>query len=147
MRRPEKPGARDTALEVLLQIDRANAWSDGSLKRTIAKNALDSRDAALATRLAYGVIQNRLMLDYYIGVWCSQRPGHLEPLILNILRMGGYQILFMDKIPHHAAVSEAVDMTRRWHRRRVLTECWTCAPRRGASPSRWPWPWGIRATF
>ena len=96
MRRPEKPGARDTALEVLLQIDRANAWSDGSLKRTIAKNGLDSRDAALATRLAYGVIQNRLLLDYYIGVWCSQRPGHLEPLILNILRMGGYQILFMD---------------------------------------------------
>ena len=116
MRRPEKPGARDTALEVLLQIDRANAWSDGSLKRTIAKNGLDSRDAALATRLAYGVIQNRLLLDYYIGVWCSQRPGHLEPLILNILRMGGYQILFMDKIPHHAAVSEAVDMTRRWGR-------------------------------
>ena len=78
MRRPEKPGARDTALEVLLQIDRANAWSDGSLKRTIAKNGLDSRDAALATRLAYGVIQNRLLLDYYIGVWCSQRPGHRE---------------------------------------------------------------------
>ncbi|MBQ7466148.1 MAG: 16S rRNA (cytosine(967)-C(5))-methyltransferase RsmB, partial [Oscillospiraceae bacterium] len=116
MRRPEKPGARDTALEVLLQIDRANAWSDGSLKRTIAKNGLDSRDAALATRLAYGVIQNRLLLDYYIGVWCAQRPGHLEPLILNILRMGGYQILFMDKIPHHAAVSEAVEMTRRWGR-------------------------------
>lgn len=116
MKRPANPNARDTALEVLLQIAGANAWSDGSLKRTIAKNGLDSRDAALATRLSYGVVQNRMLLDYYIGVWCSQKPNRLEPLILNILRIGAYQILFMDKIPHHAAVSEAVEMTRRWGR-------------------------------
>ena len=105
--------ARDTALEVLLQISGANAWSDGSLKRTIAKNGLDSRDAALASRIAYGVVQNRMLLDYYIGCYCSQRPGHLEPVILNILRIGGYQILFMDKIPHRAAVNEAVEMVKR----------------------------------
>ena len=48
--------ARDTALEVLMQIERANAWSDSSLKRTIAKNGLEGREAALATRLAYGVV-------------------------------------------------------------------------------------------
>lgn len=111
--------ARDTALEVLMQISSANAWSDGSLKRTIARNGLDSRDAALATRLAYGVIQNRLLLDYYIGCFCTQRPGHLEAVILNILRIGGYQILFMDKIPQHAAVHEAVEMVKRWGRPRA----------------------------
>ena len=48
-----KMTARDTALEVLMQVERANAWSDGSLKRTIAKNGLEGREAALATRLAY----------------------------------------------------------------------------------------------
>ena len=111
-----KPDARETALEVLMQVDSANAWSDGGLKRTIAKNKLDSRDAALATRLCYGVIQNRMLLDYYIGCWCSQKPNRLEPVILNILRIGGYQILFMDKIPHRAAVNEAVEMTKRWGR-------------------------------
>lgn len=95
-----------------MQISAANAWSDGSLKRTIAKNKLDSRDAALATRLAYGVIQNRILLDYYIGCYCTQRPNHLEPVILNILRIGAYQILFMDKIPHRAAVNEAVEMVK-----------------------------------
>lgn len=110
------PNARDTALEVLLQVAKANAWSDGSLKRTIAKNKLDSRDASLATRLCYGVIQNRMLLDYYIDVWCSQRADHLEPVVLNILRLGGYQILFMDKIPHSAAVNEAVEMVKRWGR-------------------------------
>ena len=76
-----KPDARETALEVLMQVDSANAWSDGGLKRTIAKNKLDSRDAALATRLCYGVIQNRMLLDYYIGCWCSQRPERLESVI------------------------------------------------------------------
>jgi len=113
------PNARDTALEVLMQVAKANAWSDGSLKRTIAKNGLDSRDAALATRISYGVIQNKMLLDYYIDVWCSQRADHLEPVILNILRIGAYQILFMDKIPHRAAVNEAVEMTKRWGRPRA----------------------------
>ena len=116
MNRNFVPNARDTALEVLLQVAKANAWSDGSLKRTIAKNGLDSRDASLATRLSYGVIQNKMLLDYYIDVWCSQRADHLEPVVLNILRLGGYQILFMDKIPHSAAVNEAVEMVKRWGR-------------------------------
>ena len=116
MKEMKKPGARETALEVLMQVDRANAWSDGSLKRTIAKNKLDSRDAALATRLSYGVIQNKLLLDYYISCYCTQKAEKLESVIRNILRIGGYQILFMDKVPHHAAVNEAVEMTRRSNR-------------------------------
>ncbi|MBE6918190.1 MAG: 16S rRNA (cytosine(967)-C(5))-methyltransferase RsmB [Ruminococcaceae bacterium] len=116
MKEVRKLGARDVALEVLMQVDRANAWSDGSLKRTIAKNKLDSREAALATRLSYGVIQNKLLLDYYISCYCTQKAEKLESVIRNILRIGGYQILFMDKIPHHAAVNEAVEMTRRANR-------------------------------
>ena len=105
--------ARDIALEVLMQVERANAWSDGSLKRTIAKNGLEGREAALATRLAYGVEQNRMLLDFYITCYCVQKAYKLEPVIRNILRIGGYQILFMDKIPHRAAVNEAVEMCRR----------------------------------
>ena len=116
MKEVRKAGARDTALEVLMQVDKANAWSDGSLKRTIARNKLDSREAALATRLSYGVIQNKLLLDYYISCYCTQKAEKLESVIRNILRIGGYQILFMDKIPHHAAVNEAVEMTRRANR-------------------------------
>lgn len=116
MKEMRKPTARDTALEVLMQVDRANAWSDGSLKRTIAKNKLDGRDAALATRLSYGVIQNKMLLDYYISCYCTQKAEKLESVIRNILRIGGYQILFMDKVPHSAAVNEAVEMTKRSNR-------------------------------
>ena len=109
----EKCGARDVALDALMQVDKANAWSDEALRRLIAQNRLDSRDAAFATRLCYGVMQNRMLLDYYIGCWCAQKPERLEPVIRGILRIGGYQILFMDKVPHRAAVNEAVEMTRR----------------------------------
>ena len=73
MKEKRKVGARDVALEVLMQVDGANAWSDGSLKRTIAKHRLDSREAALATRLAYGVVQNKMLLDYYISYYCTKR--------------------------------------------------------------------------
>ena len=69
MKEEKKCTARDTALEVLMQVEKANAWSDGSLKRTIAKNGLEGREAALATHLSYGVIQNRTLLDYYISCY------------------------------------------------------------------------------
>lgn len=116
MSEARKPNARDTALEVLLSVQKSGAWSDGSLKRLMAKYRLDSREAALCTRLSYGVLQNRAYLDYYISAWCSQKAEKLEPLILNILRLGAYQILFADKIPSHAAVNEAVEETRRYGR-------------------------------
>ena len=96
----EKRSARDVALDALMQVDKANAWSDEALRRLIAQNGLDSRDAAFATRLCYGVMQNRMLLDYYIGCWCAQKPERLEPVIRSILRIGGYQILFMDRVPH-----------------------------------------------
>ena len=96
-----------------MQVSAANAWSDGSVKRTIAKNRLDSREAALAARISYGVIQNRMLLDYYIGCYCTQRVGHLEPVVCNVLRIGACQILLMDKIPHPAAVHETVELIKR----------------------------------
>lgn len=96
-----------------MQVSAANAWSDGSVKRTVAKNALDSREAALAARISYGVIQNRILLDYYIGCYCTQRVRHLEPVVCNVLRIGACQILLMDKIPHQAAVHESVELIKR----------------------------------
>ena len=123
--------ARDAALETLLQTSRGG-WSDGSLKRTVQRAGLDSRDAALCSRLVYGVVQNCALLDYYIDHWCSQRASHLEPVVAYVLRLGVYQILFMDKIPDRAAVNEAVEQVKRWGRPRaagminaVLRKCVT----------------------
>ena len=105
--------ARDAALEALLQMERKGAWSDGSLKRITAQAGLDGRDAALCTRLTYGVVQNRTLLDHYIDSWCSQRAVRLEPVVADVLRLGIYQILFMDKVPDRAAVHETVELVKR----------------------------------
>ena len=59
-------GARETALAALIAGRKQNAWSDGVLKEYIRRDRLDRRDAALASRLSYGVLQNRLLLDFYI---------------------------------------------------------------------------------
>ena len=110
---------RDAALEALLQMERRGAWSDGSLKHITAQAGLDGRDAALCTHLTYGVVQNRTLLDFYIDGWCSQRAARLETVVACALRLGIYQILFMDKIPERAAVNEAVEQIKRWGRPRA----------------------------
>ena len=108
-----KRSARDTALSVLTACRKEGAWSDGSLKNAIKNNGLDSRDAALATHICYGVLQNRSLLDFYISHYCTQKAEKLQPTVLDILRIGAYQMIFMDKIPANAAVNEAVEMTKR----------------------------------
>ena len=109
-----KPGmGADAALEALLQMERRGAWSDGSLKRIAAQSGLEARDTALCTRMTYGVVQNRTLLDYYIDHWCTQKAARLEPVVACLLRLGIYQILFMDKVPDRAAVHETVELTKR----------------------------------
>ena len=104
--------AREAALEVLIACRRNGAWVDGALKHTLKKAALASRDAAFASRIAYGVMQNRIYLDYCLGRCLTQRPEKLEPALLDILRIGAYQILLMDRVPVNAAVNEAVEMAK-----------------------------------
>jgi len=108
--------AREVALEVLTACRKADAWVDGALKNSLARANLSARDAALASRITYGVVQNRLLLDYYLEGLCKNGTKDLEPVILDILRIGACQILLMDKIPHSAAVNEAVGMAKRHHR-------------------------------
>ena len=104
---------RDTALSVLSACRDLGAWSDGSLKKAIARDKLDSRDAAFASRLCYGVLQNRALLDYRLGHYCNQRVDRLEALVREVLRLGAYQILMMDRVPDNAAVNESVEQIRR----------------------------------
>ena len=106
-------GPRDTALTVLTACRDLGAWSDGSLKKAIARDGLDSRDAAFASRLCYGVLQNRALLDQRLGLFCTQRIDHLEPAVREVLRLGAYQLLLMDRVPVSAAVNESVEQIRR----------------------------------
>lgn len=97
--------AREAALEALVRCRRDEAWSGATIDNIIKKFELDRRDAALAARLCLGVLQNSRLCDFYIDHYCRTK---LEPKLRDILRMGVYQLLFMDRIPDRAAVNEAV---------------------------------------
>lgn len=106
--------ARTTALSALIACRKQGAWADGVLKEYIVRDRLDKRDAALASRLCYGVLQNRMLLDYYLQHCLTGSMNKLHPVTLDILRLGMYQILLMDKIPVSAAVNEAVEQGKKY---------------------------------
>ena len=104
--------ARSVALEGLRRCRRDGAWSDAVLDGLIRAGGLDRRDAALATRLCYGVQQNAALLDFYLSRWCSRPVEKLDPVVRDVLRMSAYQLLFLDRIPPSAVVDEAVALTK-----------------------------------
>ena len=106
--------ARETALQVLKNCRAEGGWANSMLKEQLARDRLDRRDAALATRLAYGVLQNRALLDHYLQQLLTGRLKDLRPVLRDILHLGLYQILFLDKIPESAAVNESVDLAKRY---------------------------------
>ncbi len=106
--------ARKTALGALIACRKQGAWSDGVLKEYTLSHHLDRRDAALAAQLCYGVLQNRGLLDYHLGKLVKGKLKDLQPVVLDILRLGLYQILFLDKIPPSAAVNEAVEQGKKY---------------------------------
>ena len=107
-----KQSARITALRVLVSCRSNGAWADAALKAQISRDGLSGPDAALCSRIVYGVMQHQMLLDFYIGAYCSQKPDHLQPPLLEILRIGAYQILFLDKIPDSAAVNTSVELAK-----------------------------------
>ena len=112
MRKGNTANARECALSVLVSCRRNGAWADAALKAQLSKTPLSAQDAALCSRIVYGVMQNELLLNWFLSAYCTQKLDHLQPPLADILRIGAYQILFLDKVPDHAAVSESVELCR-----------------------------------
>ena len=106
-------GARQTALRVLIACRKEGAWSNSVLKTYLQQDGLDRREAALATRLCYGVLQNRLKLDFYLAQLLTGKLKDLHPVIRDILHLGLYQLYLSDKIPASAAVNESVALAKK----------------------------------
>ena len=106
--------ARETALNVLIAVRKEAAWSNGVLKSYIQRDKLSPKDAALATRLCYGVLQNRALLDYYLAQLLTGKVRDLHPVVRDILHLGLYQIYKMDRIPDSAAVNESVVLAKKY---------------------------------
>ncbi len=106
--------ARETALNVLIACRKEAGWSNSLLKQQLSRDGLDRREAALATRLCYGVVQNRIKLDHFLSQLLTGKVSKLHPALRDILHLGLYQILEMDKIPASAAVNESVALAKKY---------------------------------
>ena len=98
--------ARLIAFETLYKIFYDDSYSNIALDKAL-NNVND--DKAFISALVYGVVERRLTLDYFINKFTQSRP---KPKIMTILRLGAYQLLFMDKVPSGAAINESVKLCK-----------------------------------
>ena len=107
---------RELALKILYKIDKEKAYSNIVLNEMINQNKkeLTNKDIGLISEIVYGTTTWRLTLDEIIKKYSNIKLKKISNWILNILRMGIYQIVFLDKIPKSAAVNESVNLAKRY---------------------------------
>lgn len=124
--------ARQIAFDILKKVDAGGYASDLLLQRSAT---LDSRDAGLASEIVFGCLRFQAQLDHLIARH-STRPPDLEVLIA--LRMGVYQLRYLDRIPPHAAVGESVELVKRAHKASAAGFVNAVLRRMNREPVTWP---------
>lgn len=102
---------RFTVLELLNRMDR-QAYSNLALDAALEKNGFSERDKGFVSRLFYGVLERKLTLEYIVSLYSQKPLQKLDGSVLNILKMGLYQILYMDSVTDSAAVNESVTLAK-----------------------------------
>ena len=109
----EKVNARKVALDVLVDVEKNNAFSNIALQRAFKNKEIEDRDRRFVTELVYGVIENKIYLDYIINILSKIKMNKIKVEVLNILRIALYQVIFLDRIPSAAAVNESVKLVKK----------------------------------
>ncbi|MEJ7893030.1 MAG: 16S rRNA (cytosine(967)-C(5))-methyltransferase RsmB [Solirubrobacteraceae bacterium] len=104
--------ARAVAFAVVDRVFEDGAWADRALIGETRRAGLDPRDRALATQLAFGTVQRAATLDHVIGLLAGRPPADLDPAVRNSLRLGLFQLAFLERVPDHAAVGESVELAK-----------------------------------
>jgi transcription termination factor NusB len=104
-------------MKALLAIDTAGMLGDDLFDQVSTREALDLRDRAFMVELVRGVLRYRATLDWRLGLLSDRRITKLPTLVQTILRLGAYQLLYLDRVPDSAAVNESVQMTKQQSRR------------------------------
>lgn len=105
--------ARDIARRVLIRVSAERAFTSLALDAELDRSALSERDRRLATELCYGVCRHLSRLDRAIASASARGRVKVKPKVRAVMRMAAYQLLFLDRIPAHAAVDDAVSAARR----------------------------------
>ncbi|MEI8033314.1 MAG: 16S rRNA (cytosine(967)-C(5))-methyltransferase RsmB [Chlorobiaceae bacterium] len=111
--------AREAALNVLQSLETGKHRSDLVLHRTLERSTLSRNDRALVTGLVNGVLRYRLQLDFIISRFYHHKLEKAASVMKNILRIGAYQMIFLDKVPDFAAVNECVKLARKYKGERM----------------------------
>ena len=105
---------REAAFKVLLAIERDGSYSNLELSKMLASDELSNK--GFIREIVYGVTENKIYLDYILDKFIKKGAAKTKLQALIILRMGVYQILFMNSVPNYAAVNESVALARRFAR-------------------------------
>lgn len=132
---------RVLAHQILLHLEQKASHTDRLIRTALDRHsAMEERDRALLTELVYGVVRWRGRLDWHIDQLSRIKPEKITPQVRVLLRLGLYQLLFLDRVPDHAAVNETINiakMTQPPHVIRFLNGILREAVRRGGD---WKWP-------
>jgi 16S rRNA (cytosine967-C5)-methyltransferase len=104
--------ARKTIVDILEQFDLHPSSLDAILNRALDRDKVDHRDRRFIFEIVYGIMRNRLRLDFIIGNFLNDPTYSRNEHLMRLLRLGAYQIVYMDKVPPHAAVNETVDLAK-----------------------------------
>lgn len=124
--------ARQVAFDVLRKVQQGGYASDLLLQRS---TQLDSRDAALASEIVFGCLRYQAQLDFLIASRVRRTP---DPEVQIALRMGIYQIRYLDRIPPHAAVGESVELVKRAHKASAAGLVNAVLRKMDRAPVAWP---------
>lgn len=103
-------GARKLVFRLLMKMDKSDSYSNILLDNALEQTKLSPKDRAFASALFYGVIERRLTLDFLIRAYSATEFDDISAEAVQILRMGLYQLAYMDSIPESAAVNESVNL-------------------------------------
>ncbi|WP_108669746.1 16S rRNA (cytosine(967)-C(5))-methyltransferase RsmB [Peribacillus acanthi] len=107
-----KLSVRELALDLLESVEKNQSYSNLVLNNYINKNELNSLDAGLLTEITYGTIQRKYTLDYYLKPFV-QNSKKVQSWVLNLLRLSLYQMIYLEKVPDHAILFEAVEIAKK----------------------------------
>ena len=111
--RNKMSNARSVVLKLLTKLDKNSSYSNILLDDGLSKSDLDAQDKKFAAALFYGVLERRITLDAVIKKYSARPADRLNNDVRNILRMGIYQLCYMDSVPDSAAVDECVKLAKR----------------------------------
>ena len=102
--------ARELVLDLLLEAEKSKQYSNIALDNALSKADFSSADKGLVSAIFYGVIERRITLDYQIKALSSRDIKDIDARTLNAIRIGLYQLIYLDRIPPHAAINESVSL-------------------------------------